>query len=542
MILTVLRALLASVLLFLLAESVSAKGQKYAILIGVRNYESTALRDLEFAENDVSQLADVLKDNGFVEDNIVLMTATHAAKSRKPRLYPRAKNIRKELGLYLSLPQKGDTVVVALAGHGVQFKGDSEHYFCPVDADLANKSNLISVNDLYKALEKCRADIRLLFVDACRNDPLTGKTPRSVSDNVVSKTRPAIAAPPGGVAAFFSCSKGQEAFESGKLKHGVFFHFVLEGLRGKASNSDSEVTVGSLTEFVSRKVSAFAVKELGTLQRPELLGRHNPSVPLVRLKKPLPKTRLVTLPGGVKMELVLVPKGIFWMSHDRADAQKRVTIEAPFYIGKYEVTQEQWKAVMGKNPSEFSAERRFKDLVQSGAAAVAEFDRYPVENVSWNDCQAFLKKLNKHAEKQRVAFSLPTDAQWEYACRAASQTKAACSYNFYFEKPTNRLSSKQANFDGTRPQRKSDPKGPYLKRTTQVGSYSPNALGIYDMHGNVYEWCRVPDAEPSSSQVVRGGAWDSPEATVCASAGYKIGADNRKNYLGFRCVAFSVSK
>ena len=125
-----------------------------------------------------------------------------------------------------------------------------------------------------------------------------------------------------------------------------------------------------------------------------------------------PKTLTVDLGGGVKLDLVLIPTGSFTMGdaaspgfeHSEVPAHK-VTITKPFYLGKYEVTQEQWEAVMGSNPSNFKGPKN------------------PVEQVSWDDCQAFLDKLNTKSGGQGSKFVLPTEAQWEYACRAESTGK-----------------------------------------------------------------------------------------------------------------------
>ena len=103
--------------------------------------------------------------------------------------------------------------------------------------------------------------------------------------------------------------------------------------------------------------------------------------------------------------------------------------------------------------------------------------------------QEFIKKLNDKERGQGWEYRLPTGAEWEYACRGAATSEAECSYDFYLEKPSNDLSSEQANFRGNFPAGNA-PKGPNLLRTTKVGSYKPNKLGLYDMHGNVYQKMR----------------------------------------------------
>ncbi len=170
------------------------------------------------------------------------------------------------------------------------------------------------------------------------------------------------------------------------------------------------------------------------------------------------KTLAVDLGGRVKMEMILIPAGEFLMGSPDSDKdaradehpQHRVRITKPFYLGKYLVTQEQWEAVMGNNPS------HFKGL------------KNPVETVAWDDCQKFLEKLNAKIGTQGGKFVLPTEAQWEYACRAGSTTR----YCFGDDKSgLGEYAWYWANSD---------------KKTHPVGEKKPNAWGLYDMYGNAW--------------------------------------------------------
>ncbi|MGD0089134.1 MAG: formylglycine-generating enzyme family protein [Planctomycetota bacterium] len=214
----------------------------------------------------------------------------------------------------------------------------------------------------------------------------------------------------------------------------------------------------------------------------------------------LEPTMSLDLGNGVALELVLIPAGKFVMGspaeekyHSDDETQHEVTISNPFYMGKYEVTQEQYEEVMGSNPSQFKGPKN------------------PVETGSWNEAQEFCKKLGAKTSK---TIKLPTEAQWEYACRAGSTT-AYC-----FGEGENGLAD-YAWYDGNSG-----------RRTHPVGEKKPNSWGLYDMHGNVWEWCQdwyghkyyaeSPKADPlgpakGAEHVLRGGSWDY-DPVICRSA------------------------
>jgi formylglycine-generating enzyme required for sulfatase activity len=234
------------------------------------------------------------------------------------------------------------------------------------------------------------------------------------------------------------------------------------------------------------------------------------------------------------MKFVKVPKGTFWMSKDRKNAQVQVEIKEDFELAAYTVTQEQWETVMGNNPSYFSRQGDGKEKVKD--IADADLKRFPVESVSWNDVQEFLKKLNERQKGKGWLYRLPTEAEWEYACRAAATTKEECSFDFYLDKPTNDLSSKQANFNGDQPAGKAE-KGPYLGRPTKVGSYAPNKLGLYDMQANVCQWCSDLYDGKGSNRVFRGGSWLNHGAFCAAAYRFNYEPASEYHFVGFRLLA-----
>jgi formylglycine-generating enzyme required for sulfatase activity len=241
--------------------------------------------------------------------------------------------------------------------------------------------------------------------------------------------------------------------------------------------------------------------------------------------------------GPQGMKFVPLPKGTFYMGGGGGKAGKQTELKEDFEIAVYTVTQGQWQELMGNNPSWFSRQGEGKDAVTD--IKDEDLRQFPVEMASWNDAQEFLKKLNEQEKGKGYVYRLPVEAEWEYACRGGATTKEDCSYHFYLEKPSNDLSSKQANFDGNFPAGKGE-KGPYLSRTTKVGSYAPNQLGLYDTHGNVRQWCEDVYDPKGSDRVFRGGCWVG-NGSYCGAA-YRDGnaPSKRPSDVGFRLVRVPV--
>ena len=261
---------------------------------------------------------------------------------------------------------------------------------------------------------------------------------------------------------------------------------------------------------------------LSALIRGALVAGFSSSVQAQAATNSLSKSVALELGNGVKMDFVLIPAGTFMMGavESRVDEKPvtKVTITQPFYFGKFEVTQEQWQAVMTNNPSYYKG------------------TNLPVEQVSWNAAQSFLTNLNERVKDYR--FRLPTEAEWEYACRAGTTTQysfgdgdgALAEYGWFT--------------------------GNAERKTHPVGEKKPNPWGLYDFHGNVWEWCQdwyapYPGGEVSdpagpttgTNIVMRGGSWSHGSHDLRSS--YRFGKFKRDfpfRSIGFRIVAVPVIK
>jgi formylglycine-generating enzyme required for sulfatase activity len=250
----------------------------------------------------------------------------------------------------------------------------------------------------------------------------------------------------------------------------------------------------------------------------------------------VPADALLERDDSVLMTFVRLPKGTFYMGWDGRKKGVKTKIPEDFEIAVHDVTQGQWEAVMGNNPIWFS--RKGEGWESLPDISNEELRLFPVEMVSWDDAQEFIKKLNEKERGRGYVYRLPTEAEWEYACRGGATSEEECSYHFYLDKPTNDLSSEQANFDGSRPFGKA-PKGKYLERTTRVGAYPSNKLGLCDMHGNVWQLCA--DAfQGGSVRVNRGGCWRYDGSSCEAAIRDELSPTSLSSVFGFRLARVPV--
>jgi uncharacterized caspase-like protein len=257
-------------------------GEKYALVVGVRSYDPDELRDVQYAESDADGLAKVLRRGGYKADNVVLMTQSAGASN--PRFLPTAEAIRKELKRLAEVCKPEDGLVVAVAGQGVQFRDGPRTYFCPAHAKLTDKSTLIPFEEIYEVLGKSPAGLKLLLVDVSHRDPQSDRSREKSGALLESVARPQKTSVPMGLAALFSCAAEEESYDHADLKHGVFFHQVIEGLAGASAPVQArDVTLELLEPFVKREVSSFVRTTHFERQMPALFGQTSRSAPIAAI-------------------------------------------------------------------------------------------------------------------------------------------------------------------------------------------------------------------------------------------------------------------
>jgi len=268
------------------------------------------------------------------------------------------------------------------------------------------------------------------------------------------------------------------------------------------------------------------------------------------VSRPDDQTRVIT--NSLGMSLTRIPAGEFMMGSADDDAaarddempQHRVRITKPFYVSTFEVTQSQFEQLMEVNPSSFTRAGLLK-----GKPPEVDAGKLPVDNVTWFAAIEFCQRLSNMPDEKTAGrvYRLPTEAEWEYACRAETTT----IFNV-----GDSLSSEQANFNGEHPFGDAE-SGPFLNRTHTIGSYQPNRFGLYDMHGNLHEWCmdrferdyyhNSPTDDPQgpetgTSRVIRGGDWYSDGRDCRSAFRYADIPDGRFYALGMRVVCELTSE
>ncbi len=536
-------------LLMSASHPANAAGNKFAILVGVNQYKHDQLPSLRVAEKDAAELAKVFEAQKYQVECLLGNAASRDAVQNKIR------SVMKRF-------DSGDTVVIFFSGHGLQFEGKDDGYFCPVDAKpfVEHVDSMISLKWVYEQLESSFSGVKIVIVDACRNDPLAAKSVRAKGSGIDSGVN---IIPPKGVAALFSCSAGQQSFEGDE--NGLFTQAMLECLRdGSNSGSNNRITWHQMLGYVKVRTEELAAT-IGKHQNPDerVIGLSGSPVLVAltpRTPIPMPANKkhenMTAISADPKVEaadqnlsskssgieFVRIPAGSFLMgSVEAADEQPihKVTISKDFLLGKYEVTQEQWQKVMGTAPW------KRQNYVKEGPLFAATF-------VSWTDAIKFCNRLSELEQRppfytvtakgvtisdlHSQSYRLPTEAEWEYACRAGSTTM----YSFGNDAAT--LENVGWYWDNANHKLE--------QYAHEIGRKLPNKFGVFDMHGNVKELCwdekekysiesSVDPIGPSrptgyTYRVTRGGSWLSGAKVLRSSSRDSVVTWSGNYTTGFR--------
>jgi formylglycine-generating enzyme required for sulfatase activity len=555
---TAMMGIWAFVLSLFVPELGLAQGKKYALLVGVETYDPAFLTRLKFADDDAREMAAALESLGF---EVTLMTRDAEIPARRPAT---AEKILRQLQARLTGLKAADTLIVSLSGHGVQFKSprkladgtEESQFFCPEEADLTQPDTLVPVGRIYTMLESCPAERKLLIVDACRNEVLS-EGARSADEIELEPAGVTPRSVPKGMLALYSCAEGEKSFEQPDLSHGVFCYHVLKYLKGEADASHytrGQATIRGLADFASRETRDFVLEKLNADQFPELVGRTSDwgLGPVERKKFTNTLGMKFTLipPGKFRMGSVATQRTAIvrafpalatldWSSEDPVE----VSISRGFFLSAHEVTRGQFARFVAETGYRTEAERSEKGGFGFNAGkrsyeqgpqynwrnlGFKQTDDHPAVGVSWNDAQEFCRWLGR---KEGRDYRLPTEAEWEYACRAGSDRL------YWFGDDIAQL-GKHGNTGDARWSRQYSIGNIDLSFgkhddgftfTAPVGSYPANRFGLFDMHGNASEWCTDWYAVPlpggidpevvaaTQQRTTRGGHWGASPA-FCRSA------------------------
>jgi formylglycine-generating enzyme required for sulfatase activity len=508
-------------------------GKKVALVIGNNGYTASPLKN---CVSDAAAIAKLLRE----QLNFDTVLADRDSENLDRLAFTR------RLQAFQKEAQGAAVAVFYYAGHGMEDFDGRDNYLIPVDADLteAAKDNAglqaqgIPLDFVLKTMKEATQGAKIILLDCCRERPADraiqtrdgGGFVMPTDSLMPQDTLIMLAAAPARTA---SDGEGHGPSTAALIKHlpspGTALFQTFRTVRNEvltATNQQQKPWLkldGAGDFFYDHALKAGSADESKMTEVPP------PTATSPLDASTVGKQHEVTFPGSVKLSLCFCPAGSFTMGSPASEAdrssvedQVKVTLTQPFWLARTELTQAQWRAVMGTEPSFFKG------------------DELPVECVSWEDAQAFIVKLNEIAPLKGWKWVLPSEAQWEYACRAGTTTP------FSFGSV---LNGKEANCAGNKPYGTST-EGPYLEKTAPVGSYSANAWGLCDMHGNVYEWCADawdgstklrggtnPLGTTGSGRVDRGGSWYGNARNCRAASRFRYAASTRHEMFGFRPAA-----
>jgi formylglycine-generating enzyme required for sulfatase activity len=531
-----------------IASTVTQPIGRWAILIGISQYEYSHL-NLRYADRDVEALQQLLLGpvgGSFPPDQICTLTNAQATTAA----------ITRALRSFLKKPARDDLVIIYFACHGSPDPDRPENlYLITHDTnprDIAGTALPMREIDL-SIRENLLAEKIIILADTCHSAGIANTIGRrSINDSThqINRYLKEISQAKDGIALLTSAEANETSFEDAKWGggHGVFTYYLLAGMNGAADqNQNGSVNLGELFEYVRENVQ----RDTDHRQHP-LIGANpfdrNLTIAIPNALTDVPPPAVATLPpvtaptrstaalseppptisvpatdrlifdlgSDGTIALLPIPGGSFSMGsaatdrdHIASEAPQHTVTLNPFYLSATPITQAQWRIVaamprieheLNPQPSRFSG------------------DMLPVEQVSWFEAIEFCQRLAQFLTR---SIRLPSEAEWEYACRA--NTSTAFSFG-------DSLTPSQANYDWRKAETDQPPS--WLRQTTPVQQFPANSWGLYDLHGNVAEWCQdgwhpnyksAPNdgsawaAQDDSGRIIRGGSWFSPPKQ-CRSA------------------------
>ena len=535
-------------------------GKRWAVVVGVNNYDDERINDLAFAASDARLMAATLEQSGLFERVYLFADGQSGAE-------PTLKNVLGKIKTVAQGAGADDMILFYFSGHGFPDEKEGLNYLAvkDTDPDLLQKFG-IGLNEVYRFFNDSRARSKVVLLDACHSGARKDKgNDLYLTGNYLYNGK--------GSVTISSSQFEQSSWEWPEKGNGVFTYFLSQGMTGLADaapygNGDGVVVSYELEQYVTDAVQNWGMDH-NRSQTPR--GKRNMTGDVVlglaggAVAQPPPTENMraekrcvgndlywygdrgsrgdrigactanSTCSAGQcicnsgyeardgqcvtaitqKSGMVHIPAGSFMMGCSSGDSEcdddekpaKKVTLTKGFYMDATEVTQGEYERVMGKNPSYFQS---------CGADC-------PVEQVSWNDAKAYCEKVGKR---------LPTEAEWEYAARGGSSTA------YYWGKSIDGAYAWYSDNSGS--------------KTHAVGQKKANGFGLYDMAGNVWEWVadcydsdwysKMPATNPvntctgSGNRVLRGGSWNYYAWSTRVSYRLRNLPDYRYDYVGFRCA------
>ncbi len=558
-----LSLILMALVLGILSGQESDRPKKYALLVGVNKYNHAEMnrpQALKFAEADVRDLGKLLKESGYECD---ILTGADASREA----------ILKKLDLLQNKGNSDGVVLVALAGHGVQFEKDDDAYYCPFDCSIReakrddrpvfdgngtpilepDPQTCVRLTDIVQRFRTSPAGRRILLADCCRSDPTTGRG-RSVGTSIKTDRLPP------NTAILLSCQHGQRSWEDQKWGHGAFFYHVIQGIRTGEAAVAGSVGTGSLSTYLSRKVPPDVTQVIGkgAQQKPHpianddidlgLIVKSVSARPLDEVEPPFTRMpvrfnkdaaqkvrawyarrqRVEPVFEAAGMSLLLIPPGeVQTGSQERMEDLRKIFVEesveslsrvsksqivpirSGFYIGRTEVTVAQFRQFVKE--TEYKTDQERKQIAANPTGAKSDEDdapwhkadqdggddTHPVRRVTCNDALEFCKWLSRKTGKR---CRLPTLDEWEYVCRAGTQTR-------YWTGDDPDSLVRGANVpDLVSLRQEQGSKNDGYAGLAPVGSFEANNFGVYDTHGNVWEYC-TEGGKGAEEIAIRGGCF-----------------------------------